>query len=73
MAKIIRTTIKAPRRSGRRPTRVERITAAQEHEANRLTEWRKREARRERSLKQLRIRSDGVTRCSKCPPKHVLP
>jgi hypothetical protein len=67
MSKIIRTTIKAPkRRGGRKATRVERITAAQEHEARRLTEWRKREDRRARATKQLTIRSDGVTRCSKC-------
>lgn len=72
MAQIVTRTIKAPKRrmTGRKATGVERSTAAQEQEARRLNEWRKLEARRERAQKALTFRSDGVMRCSKCPPKH---
>lgn len=71
MSKIITRTIRAPKRkSGRKPTNAERVMAAQDHEARRLTEWRKREAKRERAAKAVTYRSDGVMRCSKCPPLH---
>lgn len=47
--------------------------ASRAQEAKALDQYRKREARRERAYRQLTVRSDGVTRCSKCPPLRCCP
>jgi hypothetical protein len=70
MAKIIRTTIKAPRRAGRKFKLSVRDVS---NESREFEAHKRREALRSRAQKQLTIRSDGVTRCSKCPPKHCCP
>jgi hypothetical protein len=65
MPKITTSTIRAPRR--RKQWVAGRMSP--QHERQEFEAHKRREARLQRAQKQLTIRSDGVTRCSKCPPK----
>ena len=67
---IVTRTIKAPKHRGRKATANERMAAQREQEQRTFDRWKRAEARKARAEKQLTIRSDGVTRCSKCPPTH---
>jgi hypothetical protein len=69
MARIITTTIKAPKRRTH-TCRKARTTATRQQEAQAFEAHKRREARAARSQRAYSYRSDGVMRCSKCPPKH---
>jgi hypothetical protein len=69
MSKITTHTITTkPRHTGRKATRNERAESKHEQEQRTFNRWRRAEARQARAERQYTTRSDGVTRCSKCPP-----
>lgn len=55
---------------GRKATRNERAQSKAEQEARFFNRFKRLEARKARAQQQITTRSDGVTRCSKCPPRH---
>jgi hypothetical protein len=59
---IVTRLIKAPKRRTKQPRPTDELGS-----------YRRQQERQARAIKQLTIRSDGVTRCSKCPPKHCCP
>jgi hypothetical protein len=59
---IITRMIKAPKRRTKQPRPTDELAS-----------YRRRQMMQSRATKQLTVRSDGVTRCSKCPPKHCCP
>jgi hypothetical protein len=70
MSQITTRTIRAPKKR-RKGTVSAKASRQQEQQA--FNAYQRREAMRKRAERQFTVRSDGVTRCSKCPPKHCCP
>jgi hypothetical protein len=79
MPRIITRTIKAPKtahhtcKNGKRVRALPAAKATAQQERQAFEAHKRREARKARAQRQVTVRSDGVTRCSKCPPKHCCP